>query len=125
MDRYQNGKIYKIVSSQTDKVYYGSTCLPLYKRMYAHKNDYKKYQVEKQHYKTSYEVIKCPECQIILVEEFPCDNKMQLERRERHYIESNECVNKNIPGRTKKEYYQDNREYYVKKGKQYPFNSFY
>ena len=36
--RYKNSKIYRIVNNENDKVYYGSTCLPLHKRMYKHRN---------------------------------------------------------------------------------------
>ena len=35
---------------------------------------------------------------------FPCNTKLELEKRERYYIENFECVNKSIPTRTKKEY---------------------
>jgi hypothetical protein len=35
---------------------------------------------------------------------------MELNARERFYIQNNECLNKFIPGRTSKEYYQDNKE---------------
>jgi hypothetical protein len=44
-----------------------------------------------------------------------------LKARERHYIESLECVNLFIPGRTKKEcdkaYYEKNKEEIAKKQK--------
>ena len=40
---YKNGKIYKIVSDLTDKIYIGSTTQPLYKRHSKHKGNYKQY----------------------------------------------------------------------------------
>jgi hypothetical protein len=42
INKYHNGKIYKLVNDVDDKVYIGSTCQPLYKRLYEHKNDCKK-----------------------------------------------------------------------------------
>jgi len=41
MPNYQNSKIYKVWSPQTDEVYIGSTTQPLSKRMVQHRTDYK------------------------------------------------------------------------------------
>ncbi len=43
MPNYQNGKIYKIVSSQTPLVYIGCTVQKLSTRFSMHKCDYRKY----------------------------------------------------------------------------------
>ena len=111
-ERYKNGKIYKLVSDVSDDVYYGSTCLPLAKRLYAHKRDYKRYKRGMFNYVTSFKVLNhgLAHVDIILVEEYPCQNKMQLLKRERRYIESNDCVNKHIPCRTDAEYYEANKD---------------
>ncbi len=69
-------------------------------------------------------------CKICLVEKYPCDSKEELEAYERQIIKATKCINKCVPGRTKAEYYQDNKEnkkqYYkdiketiLEKGKQY------
>ena len=50
-------------------------------------------------------------CQIVLIETVNTESKDELLAREKHYIKSFKCVNKNIPGRTMKEYYQDNCDY--------------
>jgi len=50
-----------------------------------------------------------------LIEDFSCKRSEELHARERYWIENTECVNKNIPTRTDKEYYQDNKEIYFKK----------
>ena len=47
MVNYQNGKIYKLVSSFTDEVYYGSTTQPLHVRKGGHKKDYKGWKNDK------------------------------------------------------------------------------
>ena len=111
MSKYQKGKVYKLVSNSSDLVYYGSTYNKLTKRLTGHKSDYKGYSNGKgQRYKTSYELIKLEDAQIILVEDFPCERKEQLLAQERFYIENNTCVNKNIPGRTDEEYMRQYKE---------------
>ena len=61
--------------------------------------------------------MKYGDAEIYLIQLCDCQSKMELERCERSHIESIECVNKTIPGRTKKEYYIDNKEkikqYYI------------
>lgn len=109
---YKNGRIYKITSDFSDKIYIGSTCQQLSKRMTTHRNSYKCFLAGKQGNMTSYELIKLGDAIIILIEDFPCEKKEQLHARERYYIElhKNICVNKAIPGRTQKEYHNDNKE---------------
>ena len=61
---------------------------------------------------TSYQIFEQDDIdnvKIILIEELSCNNKTELQRQERHYIESRECVNKNRPTRTDKEYREDNK----------------
>jgi len=111
MSNYQNGKIYKIVNDSSNLVYYGSTIQPLYKRFYKHKTQF--------HLCTSKKILDGENPQIVLVEDCPCERREQLFKRERYYIENNVCVNKNIPGRTLKEWEEDNRERLKKKKKEY------
>ena len=49
-------------------------------------------------------------CKIELIEYYKCDTLQELRKREGEHIRNNECVNKNIAGRTKKEYNIDNKE---------------
>ncbi len=56
---------------------------------------------------------------IELIEKYPCDSRKELETRERHFIESKKCVNKNIAGRTGKQYYKDNQNKLLENRKQY------
>ena len=107
MVNYQLGKIYKIVTG--DLTYIGSTCEPILSRRLAkHVSDYKRWKNNKNHYLTSYEVLKKDNYEIFLLESYPCNSKDELHARERHYIENNICVNKVIPCRSQKEYYNDN-----------------
>ena len=43
MNRYENGKIYKLVDVGYNKCYIGSTCESLSKRMERHRKQYKEY----------------------------------------------------------------------------------
>ena len=120
MVNYQLGKIYRIVCNTTGLTYYGSTCEDtMAKRLSHHKDSYKRYLNGNYGFTTSFEILKNENYEIILVENFPCNSKDQLHARERFYIESNECVNKIIPTRTKKEYREQNKEEIAKYQKQY------
>ncbi len=119
MPDYQNGKIYTIRSHQTDDVYIGSTTQSLAVRMAGHRRDYKYYQDGKCPFMTSYEITKYDDCYIELLEECKCENKQQLHKREGELIRENDCVNKIIPGRTRVEHYQDNKQAIKEQVKQY------
>ena len=110
MPDYSNGKIYTIRSHLVDDIYIGSTCQSLSMRIGGHRREYKRYQHGKCNYVSSFKIVKYEDCYIELLEEFKCDNKQQLEKREGELIRANACVNKFIAGRTQAEYYQDNRE---------------
>jgi hypothetical protein len=48
---------------------------------------------------------------IVLIEAYPCDNKMEMERRERYWIELlKPSLNTVIPTRTREEYNHANRD---------------
>ena len=117
---YKNGKIYCLRTHQSDEIYIGSTCSPLYKRLYEHKNNYNNWLNGKYKYYTSYELLKkYNDVYIDLLEEYPCENKNQLRKREGELQREMNCVNKNIAGRTCKEYYDDNKYELLKKQKKY------
>jgi len=111
MPNYNNGKIYCLRSHQTDDVYYGSTTQKkLAVRKGGHRSNYKRWLNGKGNYVTSFELVKYDDCYIELVELYPCTCKGELDRREGEIIRDNECVNKIIAGRTRKEYRIDNVE---------------
>ncbi len=101
MPDYKLAKIYKVVSdSHPELIYYGSTCQSLCNRMTTHRwelNRKKGYQC------SSINVTKYGDSKIVLVESYPCNSKEELYKRERFYIESNICVNKQTPGLTRPE----------------------
>ena len=120
MVNYQLGTIYRIVCNTTGLTYYGSTCEnTLARRLSKHKALFKLYLNGNFSYITSFELLKNNNYEIILVESYPCNSKDELHSRERFYIENNECVNKLIPTRQSKEYYETNKEKHAKYMKQY------
>jgi len=111
MPNYQNSKIYKICSYQTDDIYIGSTTQKLCKRLVGHKSRAIAYKKTGKKHTSSCELLsKFNDCYIELIIECPCDNREQLLRIEGEYIRKMNCVNKNIAGRTDAQYYQDNKE---------------
>ena len=119
MNRYNNSSIYKIVSNVTQDVYYGSTCKKLSARLAEHRRTYKRYLNGTYNYVTSFKVLETGSYNIILVQSCNFETKEQLIAAERYYIDNFECVNKNIPGRTNNEYYQQNKETIQEHMKQY------
>ena len=90
------GRIYKLLSSQTSKVYVGSTTLELGRRLNLHKSNYKRYLNKKYHYVTSYELVKYDSCRIELMAEKNFKNKKDMYLLESYYIKRNpNCVNVN------------------------------
>jgi hypothetical protein len=106
-NEFSHGKIYKIEPVNcidTDDIYIGSTTTTLEIRMYRHLHYYAnntggirstkifdKYGVEN--------------CQISLIENFPCLSRKELFTREAFFINSLSCVNKNMKNENRQEDY--------------------
>ena len=69
MEKYQKGKIYKLTNEETNDVYYGSTTKTLKRRLQKHKSNYTGYLKGKDHFISSFEIIKYSSANIELVEE--------------------------------------------------------
>jgi hypothetical protein len=108
INNYQSGKIYKIQPIETSSngdIYIGSTIGTLEDRMSKHLSDYrlKKFSNlllgEQKKYDTTcgyiFEKYDPKNCEILMLELFPCDSRKKLEERESFYINSTTCVNKN------------------------------
>lgn len=108
---FQNGKIYKITSEQTDRIYIGSTCNILSARMSQHRYDNNNGRGNA----TSREILQYPDAKIELIEAWPCENKQQLLHRERFHAEQNQniCVNNRRPIVEYEERLVENRDYYA------------
>jgi hypothetical protein len=109
MVNYENGKIYRIICNVTGLTYIGSTTKNLLsERLSQHVQSYKQYLKGKGSYISSFDVLNNNNCEIFLIEDFPCNSKDQLYTRERFHIEGFECVNIiKRPHRTN----QERREY--------------
>ena len=104
---YANTKIYKIVCNKTGKVYIGSTTKKyLSDRLAGHRRDYEAYLLKEKGFITSFYILENNDYEIVLIENFPCQDKNEKNARERNYIENIECVNKQHPGRSKAEWYE-------------------
>jgi len=126
---YSKSKIYKLTTiHNTDLVYYGSTVNPLSKRKNCHKYKFKNGILDCSSIKLF--ELGIEDVEITLVEYVNCSNKEELLKRERFYIENNNCVNKNIPIKTLeknnkfnkeyyKNYYQINKEKFLNRQKEY------
>jgi len=124
MPNYQLGKIYKIIDYSNNNIYIGSTTEPtLAKRLTKHRNSFKQWKDGKSNKCMSYDIIENDNYDIVLLESCPCNSKDELQAKEKTYIQNNECINKYVPLRTKKEYYNDNAETIKNKVKQYAGNN--
>ena len=91
------GRIYKIISGNTDKIYVGSTVKTIEERLLAHESSYKSWINSEFEYSycTSYEILKYSDYQIILIEEIKIKNNSELWKLEGFYQIENyyNCVN--------------------------------
>ena len=111
MPDFSKAKIYKLVSNKSSDVYIGSCIIELSKRLSNHKSKSNEC-VSKSMF------INDAIISIVLIEDYPCENKNQLKARELHYITTLQCINKNKPyisdiligDEWYKQYYIDNKE---------------
>ena len=120
MNKYINGKIYALVSESAQVVYYGSTIQRLSQRKGEHIRDYKNHLYNDGWKCSSFDVLKYEDAKIILIEEFPCKSRLELEQREGHWQLNNNCTNINRAGRNIKEYrktaeYREKHKLYMRK----------
>jgi len=113
---YSKGKIYTIRYRGDDSLtYVGSTINDLAKRWFQHKQSYSN-EKRKDHKMKLYEIMRktndFDNWYIELWEEYPCQSKNELNKREGEIIRHIRTLNKKISGRTNAEYYQDNVEKY-------------
>jgi len=98
-----SGKIYKIVSDSTDKIYIGSTVRTLEERLEGHEEHYEKWFNSdfKSGYCTSFEILKYGNYKILLLEDYPCSCTSELLKCEGKYQLQNYnfCVNIVIAGK--------------------------
>ncbi len=126
---YATGKIYKVINDQTNDIYIGSTCQPLYKRMSSHRNCASKHP-ERKIYKLMNEIGNS-HFNVILIENFPTDSKDKLRAREQYHIDLhkpslnaigavfNDAQHKLYQKNFDKQYRLDNKEWIKQRNAQY------
>lgn len=114
-----NSKIYTIKSPNTPAVYIGSTIEKLSARMSKHRASYKAYTRGRASYLSAYVILGAGDAYIELLEDFPCICREALNNREGYFITTMDCVNTNIAGRDRNQYYLDNKQQILEYGAQY------
>ena len=111
-NKYHKSKIYTIRSFQTEQYYIGSTCDALHKRLYSHRQHYKQYLNDNHNFVSSFDIIKYEDHYIELLEDYNCESRNELTKREGELIRKykDEIVNYRIAGRTLNEYFEDNKD---------------
>lgn len=128
MPNYRDGKIYTVRFFDNDKlIYIGSTTQSIAKRFYTHKRNLDKTTLclcIENNYNNDWS-----SCYYELYENYPCNSKEELHRREGEIIRefkqdiNNQVLNKSIAGQTKKEYRENNKEFIAEINKIYRQNN--
>ena len=114
MPDYQKGKIYTIRFHNNTSIYIGSTTQYISSRFHQHKQP--QYQTSICKYVQNNPDVDWSLCYYELYENFPCNSKEELNKREGEVIRlfrsdnNYNVLNKCIAGRTKKEYKDENKE---------------
>ena len=126
MSKYNQSKIYKIepiCEHEENEIYIGSTTKKyLSQRIALHKCCYKKWKNNEYHNVSVFELFDkygVENCNIVLLEQFKCEDVDELRAKEKEYIKTMNCINKYIPNGSKKEYYQENKIEILEKNKEY------
>lgn len=126
MVNYNNSIIYKIVCKDINvkEIYVGSTT-NFNRRKQGHKFNYN--NSKRNGYKVYQYIINnqgWDNFDMILVEKYECNDKLELLKRERYWIETlGATLNKIIPTRSDKEYREQNKEKISKRMKEYRNNN--
>jgi hypothetical protein len=119
-ERYKRGQIYTIrCKYDDDMIYVGSTINTLAKRMGNHRAKSVKraanlYNVVQGDWDNWY---------IELYENYSCNNKKELVKREGEVIRQIATINNRVAGRTRKEYYEESKDKIVERDKKYRQNN--
>jgi hypothetical protein len=112
---YSQTKVYRVVSQYAGLTYIGSTHEKyLCQRMGHHRYQFKKWnnKVKGQNYCSSFEILKYPDAEIILLQSYPeCKSSDEKRKYEQEWIDNTECVNKHKAFRSKEEHKEYNKNY--------------
>jgi hypothetical protein len=124
---YENGKIYRIWSLDTDKIYIGNTCDTLSNRFCFHKYAYKYWKNGNGVYTSVFnlfDLVGVDNCKIELEHNFACESKTKLNREEGRIqrLYKDIIVNERESGRTLKESKKIHRQNHKEEIKEYMKN---
>jgi hypothetical protein len=105
------GLIYKIESADGTLVYIGSTSKNLNTRVIEHKSSYKRFLAGKTNYCCSYEILKNAGYNASIIETHLNTSQSLLRTREGELQQTMDCVNKQIAGRNKTDWIEDNKQH--------------
>jgi hypothetical protein len=111
---YHDGKIYMLYDNTNSAIYVGSTTRGIATRMDRHKKDYKYWRdgYLGYEYSSSFDIIANGNCIIVLIEDFPCNSKVELQEREQYWIDYHEgCINKFRAHSTPEQKKEINKQY--------------
>lgn len=114
INKYEKGKIYMIITDNSGDIYVGSTIQTLKARLQKHESYYRTGK-----YCSSQEILKHGDYKIVLIKNYPCSSKLELEEEEGKFQRDMVCVNKRIASRTPKQWREDNKEAINNKNKEY------
>lgn len=113
-------KIYKVFHpDEPNLIYIGSTSGYLCQRMANHRSHFRMYRYFNKYKTTLFDIFDKYDCNDCIIESIESCSNVERYEREKYYIQNLECVNKNIPSRTIKEYYEDNKADICLKKKEY------
>jgi hypothetical protein len=115
---YHCSKIYKITNNINDSIYIGATTQKLKRRFSNHISNCRNPVLKQLINDYGRECLK-----IELIKEVSCENKKQLDLVEKSFINELGDMNRCIPSRSRKEHYQDNKEYILERQHKYYNNN--
>ena len=121
---YSKSKIYKIVPKGKDSpCYVGSTTKQyLSQRVVAHRSAYRHWKKWGNRSRVTvygiFDEFGFDNCEILLLESYPCDSRDELHAREGYWIRELDCVNRYVAGRSRKEHYQEDKERILQRRKE-------
>ncbi len=111
---YNNGKIYTIrCRSDNDLIYVGSTIQPLHKRFHSHKTKLNKGKYNNSLLYNKMNELGIDNFYIELYENYKCNSKEELNRREGEIIRKIGNMNQIIAGRKREEYLNENKDKFI------------
>lgn len=91
MVKYNEAKIYKVISKDRKMCYIDSTCSSLSNKLYTHRKNYTDGKVTDLN--KIFDKYGTGNVSIELIEKFPCKDKEELNKRKNEWIDKTECIN--------------------------------